>query len=88
MKIIKFTALWCADCIVMRAAWREIVEKFPGVEIVEYDFDDQKEKAKELGAAKVPFNIFYDKAGNEIARIEGMQNKSDLIRLIEENIDN
>lgn len=88
MKIIKFSALWCADCIVMRPMWAEIEIKFPELEIKEIDFDDETELAKEHGVTKVPFFIFFDKSGNELARRQGMQNKEDLMKLIEENLNN
>jgi thioredoxin 1 len=87
MKIIKFIALWCADCIVMRPLWREISEKFPQIEVVDIDFDEHPEEAKKFGAVKVPLTIFFDSKDMEIARSQGMQNKADLIKLIEENLD-
>ena len=86
MKIIKFIALWCADCIVMRSMWREISEKFPQVEIADIDFDDNPDEAKKFGVTKVPLTIFFDSKDIEIARLEGMQNKAGLIKLIEANL--
>ena len=87
MKIIKFTALWCADCIVMRPVWKEIAEKFPMLAVVEYDFDEQKEAAEKYGVVKVPHTIFFASDGSEIASFQGMKNKADLLRLIEENLE-
>lgn len=86
MRIIKFTALWCADCIVMRPVWQAVAEKFPQVEIIDFDFDEHQDEAKNFGVDKVPTNIFFDSRDTEITRTEGMQNKADLIKLIEENL--
>jgi thioredoxin-like negative regulator of GroEL len=71
----------------MRPLWREISEKFPQVEIVDIDFDEHPEEAKKFAATKVPMTIFFDTDGNEIYRHQGMHNKLDLIKLIEENLD-
>jgi len=87
MKIIKFIALWCADCIVMRPLWREISEKFSQLEIVDIDFDDNEAEAKKFVVTKIPLTIFFDSDDKEITRHQGMHNKADLIKLIEENLD-
>lgn len=86
MKIIKFTALWCADCIVMRPTWSEIAAKFPEVEIINIDHDDQPEELAKFNVKKIPFTILLDNDGREVFRLEGLQNKKDLLRLIEENL--
>lgn len=86
MKIIKFTALWCADCIVMRKTWVEISETFPQLEIEEYDFDEHEDVLKNYDVKKVPLTIFLDAEGNEVLRLEGMQNKKDLMEIIEQNL--
>lgn len=88
MKILKFSALWCADCIVMRPMWQEINKKFPDLEIIEVDFDDQPEIAKKYGVKKVPLFIFLNSREEEISRLKGLQNKPDLVKLIEDNLSN
>lgn len=87
MRIIKFTALWCADCIVMRSYWREISEKYPDLVIEEFDFDDNPEIAAEHSVKKVPHIIIFSESGQELHRLEGMQNKNDLMKLIEGYLD-
>jgi len=84
MKIIKFTALWCADCIVMRPMWTEIKNKYPDLVIEEYDFDDHMEIAASYQIKKVPHTIFIDHEGNELSRIEGLKNRQELLNIIEE----
>lgn len=79
MKIIKFTALWCADCIVMRPMWEEVKREFPGLLIEEYDFDEQPELAARLGVSRVPCTIFYDRQGGELLRLDGMSSRKELL---------
>jgi len=83
MKIIKFTALWCADCIVMRPYWVEIASKYPDLEIIEIDFDDNPDLAEKHGVKKVPHTIILTDDETELHRLEGMQNKEDLMKLLE-----
>lgn len=83
MRIIKFTALWCADCIVMRPMWSEIKSKYPEIEIEEYDFDDHTDVAVDYKIKKVPHTIFLDSQGNEITRFEGLKSKQELLDLLD-----
>ncbi|NTU98409.1 thioredoxin family protein [Candidatus Falkowbacteria bacterium] len=89
MRIVKFTALWCADCIVMRPSWDEVKTLFPELEFEEYDFDDHAEVASRFQIKKVPHTIVYDEQGNELLNHEGMMTKTELINkiktLIQEN---
>jgi thioredoxin-like negative regulator of GroEL len=70
----------------MRPAWKEVAEKFPTLEVVEYDFDDQKEMAEKYGVTKVPHTILLTADDQVIQSYQGMKDKADLIKMIEENI--
>lgn len=83
MKIIKFTAMWCADCIVMRPMWSEVQQKYPDLFIEEFDFDDNADEAKAFGITNVPTTIYFAETGEELERQTGMQNKSDLFDTIQ-----
>lgn len=82
MKIIRFTALWCADCIVMRPRWEEAFGKASEIEIQDYDFDDHEEEAKKFGITRVPQLLILDNDGNEQERLTGMQDMETLEALI------
>lgn len=86
MKIIKFTALWCADCIVMRPMWQEARQAFPGLAIEEYDLDEHIDEAKAMGIANVPTTIYVSDSGEELERQVGMQDKADLLDAIHRNL--
>lgn len=83
MKIIKFTALWCADCIVMRSTWMEIMNKYPELEIEHYDFDKHAEAIKNYQIKKVPHTIIMADSGEELERIEGLRSRLELFEVIE-----
>ena len=78
MKILRFTALWCADCIVMKPRWQKYFVSQPDFEIVDLDFDDDTEMTKKYAVKKVPELIILDKNENEIARMTGMQDQEAL----------
>jgi thiol-disulfide isomerase/thioredoxin len=86
MKIIKFTALWCADCIVMRPMWQEVRQAYPDLVIEEYDFDDDADEAKAFGITNVPTTIYQSESGEVLERQTGMQNKAGLLESVERNL--
>ena len=43
MKILKFGAVWCAGCLVMKPRWREIEAENPWLETRYFEYDDSKE---------------------------------------------
>lgn len=81
MKIIRFTALWCADCIVMRPRWQEVFG--PEVTIEDFDFDDNEEEAKKYQVTKVPQLIIVDDQNAEQERLVGMQDAEKLQELVQ-----
>ncbi|NTW22027.1 thioredoxin family protein [Candidatus Falkowbacteria bacterium] len=86
IRIIKFTAMWCADCIVMRPMWQEVRQQYPDLAIEEYDFDDQADQAKAFGITTVPTTIYLSQSGEEIMRRVGMQDKAELFDEIKNNL--
>ena len=87
MKILKFGAVWCKECLVMKPMWAEIEAEIPEMETEYYDADDDPEIIKKYNAKKVPIFIFLDKNDREILRLQGIQDKKELIKLIEDNLD-
>lgn len=86
MKIIRFTALWCADCIVMRPRWQEVFDQ--GVTIEDFDFDDNEEEAKKYQVAKVPQLIIVDDQNIELERLVGMQDTERLQEVVRKYFNN
>lgn len=84
MKVLKFGAVWCAGCVVMKPRWKELEEKYPWLETRYYEYDDsQEEVAKWNIGENLPVFIFVDKNDNEITRLTGEVPKETLEELIE-----
>ena len=71
MKVIRVTAMWCMSCLVMKKVWTKAFSDYPNIEIVDYDFDDDEEKLRDLNIGSIlPLLIFF-KDGKEIRRVVG-----------------
>jgi thiol-disulfide isomerase/thioredoxin len=85
MKILRFGAIWCPGCLVMKHKWREI-EKEINIDCEDYDYDEDKMEVEKWGVGRtLPVYIFIDKEGNELLRLIGEQSKSKLIDIIIQN---
>jgi len=87
MRILKFGAIWCKECMVMRPMWQEIEEEISGFESEYYDADMNPDKLKEYNVNDIPVFVFLDKEGKEFLRLEGAQNKEELVKIVKENLD-
>lgn len=86
MKVIKFGAVWCSGCLVMKPRWSEIESDNPWLKTEMHDFDEDKEAVKKYGITDVlPVSVFLDKEGNEFLRLKGEISKDKLIEVINEN---
>ncbi len=87
MKILKFGAVWCSGCLVMRPRWQEIEKEMPELRTEYYDFDKDKEMVeKHKIDQNLPAFIFVDNNDQEILRLTGEVEKDKLIQVIKENI--
>ncbi len=87
MKILKFGAEWCKECVIMKPMFAEIEKKIPELETEFHEADDSKEIMEKYNVASIPTFIFLDKNSKEIRRLVGLQNKEDLVDIIRENLD-
>lgn len=86
MKVLKFGAVWCPGCLVMRPRWQEIEKELPWLETVYFDYDEDKEAVKKWNVTNVlPVFIFVDSHNQEIIRVTGEPSKKYLLELIEEH---
>lgn len=86
MKVLKFGAVWCPGCLVMKPRWKEIETENPWLETEYYDFDQDKEMVEKYQIINVlPVCVFLDKSGNEFLRFNGEINKAKLIEIINQN---
>jgi thiol-disulfide isomerase/thioredoxin len=88
MKVLKFGAVWCAGCLVMRPRWQEIEKELPWLATEYYDFDKDKEAVEKYKIDQnLPTFVFLDKESREILRLSGEPSKEELLKIIEENKD-
>ena len=85
MKIIKFGAVWCPGCLVMRPVWKEVLIDYPNLDITEYDYDMDEELVEEHNVGdKLPVIIMLDDNDKEIKRLIGERKKEEIIQFIKE----
>ena len=86
MRVLKFGAIWCKECLVMKSIWEEIEKEVSGFESQYFDADENEEVLEKYNVQDVPTFIFLDKEEKEITRLKGVQNKEDLITTIKNNL--
>lgn len=88
MKVLKFGAVWCPGCLVMKPRWKEIETENSWLETEYHDFDQDKEVVEKYQITEVlPVFVFLDKDGNEFLRLDGEIDKAKLIEIINQNKD-
>ncbi|HOY46918.1 MAG TPA: thioredoxin family protein [Candidatus Dojkabacteria bacterium] len=84
MKVLKFGAVWCPGCLVMRPLWQEIEKEWPELLTEYYDVDENKELVKAYAIKEFPCFIFLSKDNTELHREYGEVSKDKLIKFIEQ----
>ena len=89
MKVLKFGAVWCSGCLVMRPRWEELEKENSWLETEYYDYDQDREQVEKYAVrgSRLPVFVFLDKKGKEFKRLEGEIEKKELKKIIEENKD-
>jgi thiol-disulfide isomerase/thioredoxin len=88
MKVLKFGAVWCPGCLVMRPRWEQIEKENPWLETQYFDFDNDKKAVSKYDISdKLPTFVFLDKSSNEFLRLNGEIDKNKLVDIINENKD-
>ncbi len=86
MKVLKFGAVWCPGCLIMKPRWAEIEKENYWLKNEYYDFDQNKEMIEKYKITQnLPVFVFLDKKENEFLRISGEVSKKKLLEIIEAN---
>lgn len=83
MKVLKFGAIWCSGCLIMKPRWKEIEMELPWLKTEYYDADKETALVKKYEVREYPCFIFLDEKNNEIYRDYGEIDKGKLIEIIE-----
>ena len=86
MKVLKFGAVWCNGCLVMRPRWDEIEKENSWLQTEYFDYDKDKEMVKKytIVSGVLPVFIFLNRRGKEILRLSGEIEKKELLKIIAE----
>ena len=87
MKILKFGAMWCNGCLVMKPRFLEIEKENPWLETEYFDFDKDKIEVNKykIDSGVLPVFVFLNKNNTEFLRLKGEIDKTELIKVISEN---
>ena len=77
MKILKFTAPWCAPCKAMSVYWNNVVEDFD-VEVEEINIEEDTDTTQRYNVKSVPTMIILDDDGNVVSNKTGALSESQL----------
>lgn len=88
MKVLKFGAVWCPGCLIMKPRWREIEAENPWLETRYFEYDDSKEIVDKWSVGRnLPVFIFLTRNGDEITRLTGEPSKAEISKIIIEHKD-
>ena len=82
MKVLKFGAVWCTSCLIMKPRWEKIEQEHDWLETKYYDADEHQELMDQYGIKSIPCFIFLDKAGDELERLVGEIEETKLVETI------
>lgn len=82
MKILKFGAVWCSGCLVMRPRWNKIEKENEWLNTEYFDIDEFPEMIEKYELKEYPTFIFLNKKEEEIDRRQGEVSEKDLLDLI------
>jgi thiol-disulfide isomerase/thioredoxin len=82
MKVLKFGAIWCNACLIMKPRWAELEKEYDWLETEYYDADERQDLIDQYDISNIPCFIFLDKDGQEIKRLSGEISKEELVKTI------
>ena len=86
MKVLKFGAVWCPGCLIMKPRWVEIEAENTWLETEYYNYDESPDKVKEYKINdKLPGFVFLDKDNKEFLRLQGEVDKKEIIDILVKN---
>lgn len=83
MKVLKFNAIWCSACLVMKKVFKHIENMHPELEFINYDYDADEEMVEKYNiGTTIPVLIFLDENDQELARVIGEKSYEEIEEVI------
>ena len=76
VRVIQFTAPWCAPCRPVARALAEIAPAYPDVAFDVVDLDEQPDEGARYGVLALP-TVVIERDGEIAARLEGARRRGD-----------
>jgi len=83
MKILRFGAIWCPSCLVMKSRWEKIKRNHQDVTIMDYDYDEAADLVKFHHVGTLLPVLIFEENGEEIHRITGEKSVKELEKMLE-----
>ncbi len=80
MRVLKFSASWCAPCRMLAESMKEW--NLNGVHVEEIDIDHNRDSAIEYGVRGVPTVIVLDDNNNVLRRRSGLMSEAQFKELV------
>lgn len=79
--LVDFWASWCGPCKMLAPVIHQISEELDVIKVCKINVDEEAELAAAFGINTIP-TLVVIKNGKEIGRSIGVQNKSDILKMI------
>lgn len=87
MKVLKFNAIWCSACLVMKKTYNRIFDEYNDFEVITYDYDIDTNMVEKYDiGTTIPVLIFLNDRDEEITRIVGEKNYDYIKNVIEKEV--
>lgn len=85
MKVLKFNAIWCSACLVMKKIFKHVENMHPELEFITYDYDMDEDMVEKYNiGTTIPVLVFVDENENEVGRIVGEKSYEEIEEYISE----
>ena len=81
LKLIKFSAEWCAPCKMLAPIFTKLESTVTDVSFETVDIDENPMRAQQMGVAAVP-TIIFEKDGKVVDSLVGLQRETAILGAI------
>ena len=83
MKVLRFSAIWCSACLVMKKIFKHVENMHPELKFINYDYDMDEDLVEKYNiGTTIPVLIFLDENEQEITRIVGEKSYEEIEEII------